>query len=228
MKHNLTTIFIEITAVTSIEEYSFTANELWEWMVFEGADSYLNNSLEIHLPSGIPIKERNCDLDKSTEFEGEFLLFNFIEHCPSYRLIKLEKAQDIANLMLSASGIFNSFTTVQIPIVKGEIFYPKKLLEMNFYPNKNDWELINDFQKILNTEISFGNFSDSLNRGRNCVIKHKDKGLSQKRAYDVIFVIKLVYDNLEMNVIEDFIDEVLDYICGYIGNKELWIWENRM
>lgn len=194
MKYNLISIFENIaTATINEEDCDFSIKELWEWTVFDNVNCYLNKSLEIHLPSGIAVKERKIKLEKIIEIEGDYLLFDFIGHCPSYKLIRLEKIQDLANLMLSHSGIFNSFTTIQIPIIKGGIYYSKELRKMNFYPNKSERELIDDFQKVLNTEINDSTFSNCLKQGRDCVIKHKENGINQQRAYDVIFVIKLVY-----------------------------------
>ncbi|WP_299247425.1 hypothetical protein [uncultured Aquimarina sp.] len=233
MKYNLATIFEKIAkASMHDEDCSFTMNELWKWVVFDSENRELNDSLTIHEPSGIAIKGRETALDKTSSIEGEYFLFDFIGHAPSYRLITAENPQDIVNVVLSKSGIFNSFTTMQIPIVKGEVCNLNEIIEL-IYKNELEeelfyQELINDFQKILQTTINDDTFYSASKEAGNCIVNYKNKGISQQQAYNTIYAIKLVYRALGIDHLDDFIDEILDYICGYIGNKELWIWDKKL
>ncbi len=233
MNHNLISIFERISEATADEEdCSFSVKELWKWVVFDSENIELNDSLTIHEPSGIAIKGRETALDKTICIQGEYFLFDFIGHAPSYRLITAESPQDIVNLVLSDSGIFNVFTTLQIPIIKGEacnlneiiaLIYKDELEEELIYQ-----ELINDFQKILQTTINNDTFYSASQEAGNCITTYKEKGISQQQAYNTIYAIKLVYRALGIDHLDDFIDEILDYICGYIGNKELWIWDKKL
>ncbi|WP_299435650.1 hypothetical protein [uncultured Aquimarina sp.] len=233
MNHNLISIFERIAEATADEEdCSFSVKELWKWVVFDSENIELNDSLTIHEPSGIAIKGRESALDKTICIQGEYFLFDFIGHAPSYRLITAESPQDIVNLVLSDSGIFNSFTTLQMPIIKGEICSLKEVIEL-IHQNELEeeiyfQELINDFQQIIPTEITNNTFYSASQEAGNCIVKYKNKGISQQKAYDIVFAIKLVYRAIGIDQVDDFIDEVLDYICGYIGNKELWIWDKKL
>ncbi|WP_378174013.1 hypothetical protein [Aquimarina sp. SS2-1] len=233
MEYNLAAIFKKIVEASKhTEDGGFTVNELWKWVVFDSENLYLNNSLTIHNPSGIAVKGRETKIDTTICIYGKYFLFDFIDHAPSYRIISLKTLQELVSLVLSNSGIFNGFTSIQIPIINGEVSNLDEVMafmdQAGLKGVSIHQEFINDFQKILNTTINGYEFYSTLKEARNCVISFKEKGISQQKAYDIVLAIKLVYIAFGIHNVDDLIDEVLDHISGYIGNKELWIWEKPL
>jgi hypothetical protein len=83
--------------------------------------------------------------------------------------------------------------------------------------------LIGALQEIF-IQLDGSNFESLRDKTRDCVIGFKEKGLSQQRIYGVVHGIKIVYQTLALESIEELADEVLDCISGYTGNKSLRIW----
>ncbi|WP_034242153.1 hypothetical protein [Aquimarina atlantica] len=224
MKYNLASILQQLSAVYFEEiEGNFTIQELWEWMLFDNENSFLNEQLQIHQPSGVPINKRSIELNKELTITGNYCCFTYIDHQPSYHLQKVKSPDELASLILAKSGITNSFTTVMMPIVKGK---PIPMVRMkNFTATEID--LINQIQQIISCSNN-SNFNELVEQGRISLIHYKNKGISQQNMYDTIHFIARIYQALNLEYKSDIADEFLDYISGYIGNKKRWIWDNRL
>ena len=229
-KHCLITILKALSTIEiDIHHGNFTPKELWEWLLFDKENSYLNNTLKIHQPSGIPIEGRNTLISDKLTIQGQFLLLTFIGHSPSYSLHKLNTQQELAIKMLSRNGILNMFTTIQIPIIKGQIpnLDPLKKIKEKYHipPTSVERKLIDTILPILITKIDF---YPKVEQCRTIIITHKNLGITQQQAYDTLHIIKIIFQTVQIENLDDTIDELLDYICGYLGNKEKWIWNKRL
>ncbi|MFD2562860.1 hypothetical protein [Aquimarina rubra] len=224
MKYNLISILQQLSTIHFKEiEGSFTTQELWEWLLFDQENNILNESLLIHQPSGVPIKGRNIDLDKTLTITGDYYCFTYIDHQPAYHLQKLKSPDEVANLILSKSGVTNSFTTIMIPIVKGKvrpIVLKENLTQITL-------ELFNEIQQILCC-FNGTNFQELSEQGYRCLLEYKKLGLSQQNTYDTVHFIAQVYQSFDLEAKNDLADEFLDYISGYIGNKKYWIWDKPL
>lgn len=224
MNYNLVSILQQLAAIHFTEiEGSFTSQELWEWMLFDQENSFLNQTLEIHQPSGVPIKGRTIELDNTVIITGEYYCFTYIDHQPAYHLQKMKSSDELANVILAKSGINNSFTTVMIPIIKGK---PKPISAKNDFTAKAI-NLIIEIQQIISF-FNGVNFNELTKQGHACLIAYKNIGVSQQEAYGAMHFISQIYQTLDIEKKNDLLDEFLDYICGYIGNKKYWIWNNRL
>lgn len=215
-------------AIKGEEYYYFTTSELWEWLLFEDENMYLNEELTIHEPSGFPIKGRSSVLKNDVKIVGDFLLFTHIGHVPSYHLKALNNLEEVVNEIIGGAGIFNSFTSIQIAIIEGAVFGGFETLEEPFIKIGSNEELLSKSILELCSLGSTMSFENFVNEGRQKILFYKNKGGEQQIAYDLIHVIKRTYRILEVDLFDDKLDELLDYICGYIGNKKMWIWENRL
>ncbi|MCP3926945.1 MAG: hypothetical protein GY714_30675 [Desulfobacterales bacterium] len=227
MKYNLLSIFKDIAQIDLGELSPFGVDELWEWTLFNRKSSYLNETLNIHEWSGVPVEGRSTPLDQNMEIEGDYLLLDYIGHQPSINLRHLDTLMELAIEMLAPGGIFNVFTTIQIPVIKGRIPDMRALImykETDPDTIESERFFIDELQTIF-TGLNQSNFNSLVSKARECVIKYKENGLEKDKAYNIVHGIKIVYQTLDFNDIEDLVDEVLDHISGYIGNKELWIYK---
>ncbi|WP_108870059.1 hypothetical protein [Aquimarina aquimarini] len=224
MNYNLIAVLQQLSTTFFKEiEGNFTIQELWEWMLFDQENSLLNDTLQIHQASGVPTKGRNIELDKNTSIAGDYYCFTYIDHQPSYHLQKVKSPDDLANLLLSKSGITNMFTTVITPIVKGKILQITKKENLT----QMESELINEIQQLINC-FDDSNFDKLAKKGHSCLVKYKKFGLSQQDTYDTVHFIAKVYQTLDLEAKSDLVHEFLDYISGYIGDKKRWIWSNQL
>ncbi len=233
MKYKLNNILNNIaTNVKFSEEEYFSFNELCEWIVFDKKNSHLNETMEFHKWSDSAIKGRKTKFNNETTVYGDFLLFEFCEHNERYEIKLFENKFEILDRFINM--LFNSFATITIPIIKGKVIGIEEIIKIRkkYYPNHAEYHkvernLIKDIHKILKFDVTDKNFYELLEKGIICIKKYKNKGLSQESTYKTISEIKLLYDLLGMNS-WDLMDELLDCISGYIGNKNLWIWENYL
>lgn len=223
MTYKLKTILDKIARIQFEEIGNFTRQELWRWMLFDQENSPLNQGLDIHEPSGVPIKGRSKELDINVSITGDYYCFTFVEHQPLYQLQKVNSPDDLANLILSKGGINNSFTTMVVAIIKGKVL---SFLEKET-SNQLELDLIYDIQEII-SKLDSSNFSELAKQGHICLIKYKNQGLTQQEAYDTVFYIAKIYQALDLDFKNDLADECLDYISGYIESKKLWVWEMRL
>lgn len=129
----------------------------------------------------------------------------------------------MANLLLSKEGLLNSFTTVMIPIISGQVVpVLAKQVQMQLAT-----ELINEMQQIISC-FHGTNFNELTKTGHSCLVKFKKMGLSQQDAYNAVYFIAQVYQTLQIDAKNDLADEFLDYISGYIGNKKCWVWSKPL
>ncbi len=224
MEYNLASILQQLSTIyfDDIEGY-FTIQELWKWMLFDQENSYLNESLQIHKPSGVPIKERSVKLPKNITILGNYYYFKHIGHQPSYHLKKVESADDLVNEILGKSGITNMFTTVITTIIKGEVVCFDKKTNLT----KVEIKLIREIQQIISC-LTNSNFNELARQGHASLIKFKELEISQQNMYDSIHFISQIYQTLNLDYKRDLADELLDYISGYIGNNNLWIWDKPL
>jgi hypothetical protein len=137
-EYNLRQIFEQIISVSK-DIVTFTVEELWEWVKFDDTNKYLNDSLSIHKYSGVPIEGRK-ELLNNQNVEGNYLLFELIEHLPEFDIKKYNNLEEIIETIISPKGILNPFTTLEIPIINGEakdILFALKYQEKYF---KNELE----------------------------------------------------------------------------------------
>jgi hypothetical protein len=134
-EYNLRQIFEQIINISQNIE-SFTIEELWKWTKFDNVNEHLNNSLVIHESSGVPIEGRKEKLNIQT-IKGKYLLFDFVGHLPETDIKQYNDFEGLIEKIISASGILNSFTTLQIPIVNGEA---KNILFVLKYKDETSFE----------------------------------------------------------------------------------------
>lgn len=73
------------------------------------------------------------------------------------------------------------------------------------------------------------NYSLQFNKGFELISEYKKAGGSKTEAYDTLYPLHLAYmiheeDEQKMNLIDD----LLDCICGHIGNAKYHIWEESL
>ncbi|GAA3517051.1 hypothetical protein GCM10022393_33910 [Aquimarina addita] len=130
----------------------------------------------MHATPGVPTEGRCTEIDVNLVIEGDFLLFDFIAHEPSFCIRKVNSTMDLITFLCSKKGIFNLFTTVLFPVIKGHLKVSQdyiKLIEAQYAPTRLEWNFIKDIQNNISKEIqrySFEELSDSL---RICVIGYK-------------------------------------------------------
>jgi hypothetical protein len=117
-KYNLKHLFEQVVNVSQNIEV-FTVNELWKWTKFCGSNEYLNKTLNIHEESGVPIAGRKEILSEQI-IVGDYLLFDYIEHLPQFSLKQCDNFDELIETIISESGILNTFTTLQMPIINGK------------------------------------------------------------------------------------------------------------
>ena len=70
-------------------------------------------------------------------------------------------------------------------------------------------------------------FIKKVDQSRTCIVYYKNEGLGQQEAYNTMHCIKVIFQTVQVDYLDDTIDELLDYICGYIGNTQKWIWDKK-
>ncbi len=222
MNYNLSFLFQQLSAIHFREiEGRFTSQELWEWMLFDKENSVLNKSLQIHQPSEVPINGRATELNKNLSITGNYYCFIYIAHLPSYHLQKLNSLDELANLILAKNGITNSFTTIIVPIIKGEIVPILKKENLSTIAV----DLVNEIHQIISKLDGFKNFNELSKKGHTCLTKYKNLGMSQQNTYNILLFVEQIYQTLNLDDKVDLTDELLDYISGYIGDKKCWVWD---
>jgi hypothetical protein len=117
-KYDLRQIFEQIINISQNIE-TFAVEELWEWTKFDGTNEYLNETLNIHEYSGVPIGCRDSLLNNQL-IEGDYLLFDYIGHLPEFAIRQFKDFEIMIKKIIGGGGILNSFTTLQIPIINGQ------------------------------------------------------------------------------------------------------------
>jgi hypothetical protein len=95
--------------------------------------------------------------------------------------------------------------------------------------DKQEEKLLEDIKNISN-ETYDGLFKNSIQieKCREILKEYKNNGGTQRKAYDTILELYKLYDEKDMEGQYNFIGDILDIIVGYIGNKEMLIWEEYM
>lgn len=62
-----------------------------------------------------------------------------------------------------------------------------------------------------------------VKRGYDYLVMLHDSGLDEKMVYDRLLA---THQNLDNEWQQDFIAELLDFVCGFIGNQEYYIWRH--
>lgn len=87
----------------------------------------------------------------------------------------------------------------------------------------SDYEQIfNEIEKLpllLNDE----NYYHLLKRGYDYLVMLHGSGMNEKMVYNRLFA---THQNLENEWQQDFMAELLDFVCGFIGNQEYYIWRH--
>jgi hypothetical protein len=98
-------------------------------------------------------------------------------------------------------------------------------LHLNYQDKILEHALLEKFIHLVATEQEFDAF---VNKGRNFVVDYKAQGGTQRNAYNTLHDLDKVYIALKDDDICDRIEDILDCICGFAGNKAMWIWETRL
>ncbi|WP_142542285.1 hypothetical protein [Paenibacillus popilliae] len=62
-----------------------------------------------------------------------------------------------------------------------------------------------------------------VKRGYDYLVMLHDSGLDEKMVYNRLLA---THQNLKNEWQQDFIAELLDFVCGFIGNQEYYIWRH--
>lgn len=62
-----------------------------------------------------------------------------------------------------------------------------------------------------------------VKRGYDYLVMLHDSGLDEKMVYNRLLA---SHQNLENEWQQNFIAELLDFVCGFIGNQEYYIWRH--
>jgi hypothetical protein len=136
-KYYLRQLFEQIINVSQNIE-TFTVEELWKWIKFDGINEYLNKTLNIHKNSGVAIEGREEPLNNQF-IVGNYLLFDYIGHLPEFAIKQYNNFEDLIENIIGENGILNSFTTLQIPIINGnckDILFVLKNKDETSFENK--------------------------------------------------------------------------------------------
>lgn len=93
---------------------------LFEQLCFCPVNDHLNDYSTYHAPSHSFTSPRNHILTGQELITGDFLLLDYCGHLPEFRLSALASLAQLEQQILSSSGIFNPFTTMQIPLIAGQ------------------------------------------------------------------------------------------------------------
>lgn len=91
--------------------------ELYSELVFKNKNEIYNLSLQFHESSGIYLTPRKENLNGTEVIEGTHFLLKYIAHIPQMILYSFETVEEITEKILSDSGFFNIYTTLQVPII---------------------------------------------------------------------------------------------------------------
>jgi hypothetical protein len=95
--------------------------------------------------------------------------------------------------------------------------------------DKLDKKLLEDITNVSKkTYNGLFKYSDQIEKCREILNEYKNNGGSQREAYNTILKLYKLYDKNNMENQYNFIGDILDIIVGYIGNKEMLIWEEYM
>jgi hypothetical protein len=223
-KYNLKLLLRKIIETASPVE-KFTEEELWRNIIFDGANEYLNDSLTFHEPSRFVENGRVQLLRDSQTIEGDYLLFDFIGHVPAWYIKRMNTIESLIAAIISRSGILNGFTTLQVPVVKGE---PKNILAVLKYKsesfnNERDWDLFEAVKENIKEDAE-----KNMEKSREKLIDYKNSGGKQRQAYNTIMALYTVYNEVGLENETGKAADVLDIIAGEIRNKEWKVWEGHL
>jgi hypothetical protein len=68
----------------------------------------------------------------------------------------------------------------------------------------------------------------NFNAGRELIVNYKSQGGTQRAAYNALLALDNIYKKLHKDDICDIIEDVLDCICGWVGNKTSRIWDEYL
>ncbi|WP_138185915.1 hypothetical protein [Paenibacillus alvei] len=72
---------------------------------------------------------------------------------------------------------------------------------------------------LLNDE----DYHPLVKRGYDYLVMLHDSGLDEKMVYNRLLA---THQNLENEWQQDFIAELLDFVCGFVGNQDYYIWRH--
>lgn len=123
------------------DENYYDAEFMYQKLCFCPRNDQLNDYSTYHQSSQSFTTSRQQILTGNEQVAGDFLLLDYCGHMPELRLVAFTSRQQLEDSILNEGGIFNSFTTMLIPIIFGQ-FQPYRVAyqaqaepEQQFLPN---------------------------------------------------------------------------------------------
>jgi len=85
--------------------------------------------------------------------------------------------------------------------------------------------LYNNIKEFCKEIHNYDSYGEQFSKGWELIVKYKEEGGTREKAFETVYRLHLKYmvndeDEQKMNLVDD----LLDCIYPYIGNKKLWIW----
>lgn len=144
------------------DSYFYSTAEMYQELCFCPTNDGLNDYQIYHQPSHSFATPRQQLLQASDQVQGDYLLLNYCGHMPEIKLTAYPDLAALEHAITSSGGVFNSFTSMLVPIVHGRF----RAFKVRYQRNLNAPEKIfsaNDFyQDRVAIEVTDALFTDSL------------------------------------------------------------------
>jgi hypothetical protein len=81
---------------------------------------------------------------------------------------------------------------------------------------------------LIDSNYNNENYIELINKCREIIIEYKNNNGTQREAYSTLLELYKLYDKTNMEEKYNLAGDILDIIVGYIGNKEMLIWEEYL
>lgn len=218
MAYLLKPILNQLTVLTKTDEYDYlTFEKLWQWVLFINDNTELNDTMDIHDPSGFAVGERNYDFSDNLTIDGDFLLFEITDHVPAYEIEAYDSKMAILDRMIAM--FFNGFASLTVPIIEGsalgviEIFDVRQIyfgddIDWDFGSYKIEENLMTEVHKSLKIYLENKDFQQLNKNGSNIIQKYNYQDISRQSAHDVITHLNMLYKLFGFEV-QDFFKQLL-------------------
>lgn len=218
MAYLLKPILNQLTVLTKTDEYDYlTFAELWQWVLFLNDNTELNDTMDIHGPSGFAVGERKYDFSDSLTINGDFLLFEIIDHVPSYEIKAYDSKMAILDRMIAM--FFNAFSSLNVPIIEGSALGVIEMFDVRqiYFSYDLDWDfdsyeveesLMTEVHNSLKIYLEDKDFEQLNKNGLNIIQKYSYQDISRQSTYDVITHLNMLYELFGFEV-QDFFKQLL-------------------
>ncbi|MFT0211337.1 hypothetical protein VQ643_01820 [Pseudomonas sp. F1_0610] len=147
------------------DDHDYDLAFIYKTLCFCMVNDALNDYSTYHEPSCTFITPRNQLLTGNESVLGDFLLLDYCGHIPEIQLRSFASLTELETSILGSGGIFNSFTTMQIPIIYGkfqpyqvtyrlgstpeQVFQPKDFYQQKVTIEITDDDFPNSERKLL-------------------------------------------------------------------------------